>query len=374
MSGQTNNTDILAALNQQIQAINDLVTAIGNLVLSVNVEPADPAVNVNCTPMVSPVINLACGGASAGSEFVSPSGDEGGTPPPGYTEPDPNTVNRKCKAANAIWTTVDSILAELITAGVENYAGLGVTVTAGLLGAVIGSAAPPFGTLVGAVLGVVVGVLGLLVVGGFSLSNMRTALSTYQEDLVCVLYTSTDADLARSAFLGVLTDAAAINTIESTILGYLLPTNLVNLLYFSSTADVETSIDEANINVVCEACTETCAWQLDQGTGTILIGSQFTLTAAEDPVNHFYYVSLGQTEACCPTNHSVTVIHETRAHPNGAGLQRWHPTENCPAVDPTWVWNTNGNVADATQGDGMHISFLDTVGAFTVTLLIDTNI
>ena len=149
MAGLEDSAVILAALNQTVAAINDLAITLSELVLSVNVEPADPAITVNCTPSV--VVNCSpCG--SSGTEVEGGSGDQGQTPPPGYTAPDPETPDRKCKVANMIHDGIASMVNELAILDADAYAQLGYALTLGLVGAAIGSILPGAGTLVGGLL------------------------------------------------------------------------------------------------------------------------------------------------------------------------------------------------------------------------------
>jgi hypothetical protein len=254
MAGQTDNTDILAALNQQIQAINDLITGVSTLVNAVAGLTLECNNNVECRPSVSPMINVTCGGVTGGSQFGADSGVEGGTPPGGYEPPSEQTENRKCKAANAVTWTVREVCENLYDAGVQQYAGLGAALVGGLVGAVLGSAAPPFGTLVGAVLGVVAGVTAAIVGGGLQLSEMASAIDGNPGAFVCALYTTNAADDARDAFIAAMGEEITLNSASSAFLGLVLSNNLTNLLFFTYSDETEQAIDEVEILFSCTAC------------------------------------------------------------------------------------------------------------------------
>lgn len=363
MAGQTENTVMLEALNQQIQALNDLATAIAALTLSST---------VNCTPQVtlSPNVMVSCTGAPTGSNFASANGLEGGTPPPGFVAPDPSTTNRKCKVSNQIWYTVHQILNQLIDMGVQNFASVGAVAMSTLVGAVLGSAEFPFGTLVGAVIGVVVGLVALLVTGGIDLSSTRSALENNEEALVCALYAAETATGAREAFVQVLVDLEAINSLEAQLLGLLLPNNLTNLLFFTSTADVETAIDETTIDITCsEACGSLpTGWTIVQGTGALTIGSNFELTSVVDDNGH-YAISFQKGMGDCPSNDTVTVVADGRSTPHGFAISEY--TEGCTGY--TFVYNTNGSVPANHQECGSQVQGVDYENPFSMTFRIDTG-
>lgn len=261
MGGLTDSEVILAALNQSVQAINDLIAAVEALVLQVDVQSASPDVNVSCTPQV--VVNVSCGGQT-GSTPDSASGDEGQTPPTGYVEPDPETTDRKCRVANMIHDSMGELVTELAVLDVDQYAAVGFVVTLGIVGGILGSAIPVAGTVVGAVAGVASAIALQLVTGGVALdlTDLGTILSTNQESLVQSLYNATTAQGARDAYTAILT-AEGATAIESGLIALALPNDLMNLLFFTR-EDLETQIAAYEGIIDCsQALLE--EWHFDDG-------------------------------------------------------------------------------------------------------------
>jgi len=261
MAGDTNSEVILAALNQQVQAINDLITAVGALVLQVEVASALPDVNVTCTPSV--VVNVSCTGEQ-GSVVESGNGDQGQTPPTGYTAPDPETTDRKCRVANLIHDSMVALVDELAIMDVDQYAAVGFVVTMGIVGAALGSALPVAGTVIGAVAGIVSGIAIQLVTGGVALdlTDLGTLLSNNQDALVQSLYNATSADDARSAYTAILT-AQGATVVEAGLISLALPNDLTNLLFFTR-EDLEPQIAEYTGTVDCVLAVVD-AWHWDAG-------------------------------------------------------------------------------------------------------------
>lgn len=255
MAGSTQNADLLAALNQQIQAINDLITGIANLALNVEVQSASPDVNLTCTPnvTVTPQITVNCSTGAGGSSIEQPQGDENGTPPPGYEPPDENTTDRKCKVSNFIFDSVKATIDKLAIMDVDVYANVGYVITLGIVGGILGSEVPVAGTVVGAVAGVVVAIASLLVTGGavLDLGDIQDLLSAHQEDLVNTLFNSTDATSARDEFIAALAGWGA-SYAEQQLVGLLLPNDLTNLLFFTI-PEYEPTFDGYEGAVNCEA-------------------------------------------------------------------------------------------------------------------------
>lgn len=258
MAGLENNVDVLSALNQQIAAMNDLIEAVAALVLQTTV-------NADCTPEItfSPVITctplVACtsyatvaAGAFGGTTVPAEVGEEEGDPPPGYVPPDPETEDRKCKVANFLIDSVQSVVTKLDLLDVDQYGALGFILCAGLLGGVLGSEIPIAGTLIGAVAGAIAAVAVLLVTGGAALSfqDMTTLLTDERQALICHLYLALDAQAAREDFVGHLVNEGA-TAIEAQLFAWCLPNSLTNLLFFTI-EEYEAQLDGWPITTACE--------------------------------------------------------------------------------------------------------------------------
>src|SRR4030065_2703030 len=103
----TQETRSVAEVTAQNTNFSDLVAAINGLSLvcapEINVESATPDIYTSCP---TPIIQVNCGAAgSTGSALDGGVVDENDPPPEGY-ERDPNIDNRKCKAANQIYDVV----------------------------------------------------------------------------------------------------------------------------------------------------------------------------------------------------------------------------------------------------------------------------
>jgi hypothetical protein len=266
MAGSTTNEVILAALNQQIQAINDLITAIGNLALQVTVQSATPDVTLNCTPNVtlSPTINVTCGAGSAGSGPQQPPGDQGQTPPAGYTTPDPEVTDRKCKVANFLFDSVLLTVQKLAVMDADQYLVLGYVLTLSIVGGILGSEIPIAGTVVGAVAGAIVGIVTLLIQGNavLDLGDLVSLLSGDHEALVNDLFNATDATDARQRFTARLT-ANGASLAEAALAGFLLPNDLTNLLFFAK-EEYEPTLDGYDGAIDCSYQLVT-QWQFTTG-------------------------------------------------------------------------------------------------------------
>jgi len=133
---------------------------------------------------------------------------------------------------------------------------LGVGATIGLVTAALAVLTGPIGWTV-AVLGVVTGIILVFIVETIDLEELKGYLEVNQEDLVCALYNSTDADGARDAFEQILTDAgAAANQIV--LVHAILVYDALNALYFKLEGakgdELEARLDGYEGSVECGGC------------------------------------------------------------------------------------------------------------------------
>jgi hypothetical protein len=237
MSGEENNTNLLAGLNQLIKAVNDLVLS--------NTQ----TVNASCPPPVTNVY-VTCTSTGAGGEtgpgggpIIEPPPIEPGEPgevPPGF--PEGYTYNDylayKCRAANRI---VDDLIGTCVNMsslggalGVISGAALYAFINTSLLsGVLVGVMAIGFSAATAAA--IIIATMVAIVaegVGGFLyFSNLATALDGQHDDLVCLLFTALSVEAARSDFEAAIDDAITglgigetisdqLNTIVLTLCGY----------------------------------------------------------------------------------------------------------------------------------------------------------
>lgn len=233
MTGLTNNADLLAAMNQQVQAINDLCSCL----------------------TVSVITNV-----SVGVSLEQEEGLEGDPPPAGAGEPDPIT-ERKCVAAEVLWRDVDQILNNLV----DNPLSVGwfdlVTFSLFLQNYV------EQGTLLLSQINL--GIYGWLVdwasyVVSFdavvSYTDMRDDWFANKASLICAMYNSVSPTDALVDLLAVLT---GLTTSEKNFIALLLPNDALNVLYFS-VGTSESVLSSYTATFDCSGCCP--LWQPIQGS------------------------------------------------------------------------------------------------------------
>lgn len=262
MAGVEDNTNILEGMNQVIKAVNDLV--------------------------LSSSTTLNCGGC--GTEPPSDPGEEGEAPPPGWQDLDdapgtPDYQERKCKVANLIHENYTDWMTLWKAYSVDTYTAGSVTVLITLLGTLLGLLAlPMLGLIAGAVIGFYAGLALVIIAGGFDLDNLLILLGTEEEDLVCALYNSNDAQTGKDNYIQTLSDAgASAGTLA--LLEAAIAINAMNLLYFRKDGQdaVEAMLDGYSGPVDCDtACI--CLYDVDVVSGTLLgvVGDVFEFDSEED--------------------------------------------------------------------------------------------
>lgn len=324
MAGQTPNTTILKAIDQVIEALNDLaanfqpvkppdlgtietnigrigdeiatlnttvetrsiaetvaqntnfadlVAAIGQLSLvcapEINVQSATPTINLSCPP---PVINIQTGGGQTGIKLEDPPVSETDPPPVGQ-EPNPNIDNRKCKAANRIYDEIYLMIGKLKLQDADTLTGVGIVAATALIGALLGSGAPLIGNLIGAVFGAIVGIVIALVSGiAIDLDDIQTILSNKHQELVCALYNATDTTQAKNGFITVLQEGG-LNSVEAiAFMGYFLYSDVLKVL-FQAVGNSEALLDGYATSVGCDACSSDCYTFDENEQGFVLSSS-----------------------------------------------------------------------------------------------------
>lgn len=200
MPAQTDNSTILAAQNQIVQAILDLLAGEINVTLpegaiQVNVTIPENAIQVNCSGGGGCGGCNTCGGGgdvtsvNDGPQVVQPDPNED-PPPDGF--PDWNTYNSyKCQAANYVF--------DQYVGSIRNWGGL-FGLTGGLTIAVIVGllllTVPPVGlTAILSALGILFGIdVGLFA----NFTEVANDLEDNRDDIICQLYQSTDTGEAKT--------------------------------------------------------------------------------------------------------------------------------------------------------------------------------
>jgi hypothetical protein len=225
MPAQTNNTDILQAINQTVQALLDLAGQItGGGETTVNVAAPNVAVTVNCN----------CGGSGGQGPTTPPTDytDDGETPPTGY--PDYPTYNQaKCNASQWVVNTIAGDISWLLGVDIA-----GMTVAALGVGLLI-----PGIDLVAA-LGIF---LFMASIGVFtsSLVSVQSWLSANSDDIRCAIYSAVSATEAKAAVIALI-EASALSSTEQSVLKYFITQAAINKAFDFSNVP--------NLGADCSGC------------------------------------------------------------------------------------------------------------------------
>jgi hypothetical protein len=232
MTGEIDSSDLLAALNQQVKAVNDLC---GCLAVTVNVSST---FNVGITIEQDP-------------------GTEGGSPPAGAGPPDPIT-DRKCLITEILYDDIETIITNLkdnpLSISLFDLIELGIALA-------------PYinqGTLyVGETLQ---GIWGWLVDFAVTMqlnlqlldfTDMLAKWQANKNQLICDMYDSTSPSAVRTAMT---TTLAALSSAEiSLITDTWLTNDVLNTLYFSvgnSESIISAFTGTLDCEAICNPCTE----------------------------------------------------------------------------------------------------------------------
>lgn len=262
----------------------DWATLLGALELTQDIQvdvPELPVTVNNNVPVPSvtaknyiDVTCSSCGGGCGGGDAPTTPGSQGGSPPPGYSEPTfegepapPGTGAydaRKCAVANLLH---DSIIDTVVKLNDMPYVGTTVEILASTLGAAWLAAVS---TLVSVYLGTtgLVGAIGLGVSGFLNnlatglvnqfvdLEVLATELTDNREDLICAWYNSYSTAQAVSQYLQAASDAG-IGIGNQTVLSALVIGDIVNILFFDKdavSAKIEQALDGYTPPTDCVDC------------------------------------------------------------------------------------------------------------------------
>lgn len=244
MSGQTNNTTLLAAENQEIVALNEITTAIGNIEIpsnqievTLNTTGLETAIGTLQIALVSTLealrvvvrnLNFCCATpTTTPPEPGTPGGGSPGDPPgPDQSEPE-GTIEekevRRCKVAmwlinnylETVVTYCDQYNVDMvINTAVQAGFGIAVPVTAGIAAAAIAGVAGLFVTpgpdptdaIVAVVAFAITSVVtGLITQSGeLDFANLANFIDDNREKMICALANSQNAWSAHSALMSVI--------------------------------------------------------------------------------------------------------------------------------------------------------------------------
>jgi hypothetical protein len=290
--------DVIRRFRQEVDDMScDFVEAINNLTASVTVNAGG-----------------GCG-CDVGNDVDTDDGEEGGELPGlvlevPYEEAD-EIESRKCLAANYIHMSVRDVVHELEVNRADSYGYAGIVFVLSLVSTIVGTLlAGPFGLMVGAVVGSFLSMAVLLFKGSFDLSDLSGAIESDEDGAVCALYEATTASGARDAYVAHLVSEGA-TSIETEFTEYLLPNNLMNLLFFAW-GDSEATIEAVTPVSDCVSCLQPCSFELQIGTGDITYdGEEFVLSSEPDSGQHRIRFQIPMQPADEECNREVEVVSAT---------------------------------------------------------------
>jgi len=251
-------TTILGALDAFLDAISGLTGSIVNL---------------------TSVTNVSACGCPVG-EAPDNDGTDGETIPDDvgsihYSEPDPAPgYDRKCRVAEVIWNTADELLDKWDVWDVDQYAQVGLTGMASIIGATFGLLGGPIGVVIGAVGGAAIGIALQLIAISFNVDDMKDFLDAKKSEFICALYTSDSTSAAQIA-LEQLMNIYGLSTTEKVIFTYILSNAVLSTLFFD-TDGMAAYLDGFTPTFDCDTCPEVdcLTWFImsvaDGGGGTIV--------------------------------------------------------------------------------------------------------
>lgn len=275
-------------------------------------------------------------------DVVQEDGEEGGTPPPGFEEPDPIT-DRKCKASNYVWVAVDDMLAKLIASPVEEFLTLGVGAMTGLVGGLLGLATvgAVFLSLVILGAGAVLSIVLAIVVVGVDLAAIKTLWLSEAGDIVQALWESTSASDARDRVLVILA-AAGLSAVNQAVARALLPDMALNLLFFEFEGS-SAEIDAQPITYPCvDPCLEFYTLSIAQGGGGTVVdlgGGVVRFTSApgidgRERVGASMWWNNSADDCCGPEITVEYLAGPTTGYDGTDGVRVWEdgPGDDCQAL------------------------------------------
>jgi hypothetical protein len=282
-------------------------------------------------------------------DVVQEDGERGGSVPAGFDPPDPIT-DRRCKASNYVWVAVDDMLAKLIASPVEEFLTLGVGAMTGLVGGLLGLAAvgAVFLSLVILGAGAVLSIVLAIVVAGVDLPAIKALWLSEAGDVVQALWESTSASDARDRVLVVL-DTAGLSAVNQVVARALLPDIALNLLFFEFEGS-SAEIDAQPITYPCVApCVKFFTIPLVQGGGGTVVdlgGGVIRLTSApgldgrERVGVRMWWDEV--TPDCCGPELTVTYLSgPTTGYDGTEGVRVWEDGPGGDCISLTQVYGAS---------------------------------
>lgn len=193
--------------------------------------------DLNCVEVIASIDNLA---AQVGLINVNLQGAVGCGCDGDQFDPAPLTdedvenpgegyLDDKCRVANVLHDRVLNMANTLDSVGVVNLLNLGVGTATAIIGGLVAAGPAGWGALL--VVGVVSGILLLIVqLSAGEFGTLATELDENQDDLICALFSATDAPGAREAYIDIL-DAQSVNVIVQQIVAFMLTNSVCNQLF-----------------------------------------------------------------------------------------------------------------------------------------------
>lgn len=373
MAGQTDNTDILAGINQLIQAVNDKI--------------------MSCTPSVSSNVTVYCGQGGAGKDPPSEPAEEGQPPPDGWEDPPTPGYNRKCRVANAIHENfrqyvyyaerngIDTIYEEVVEALWD--------IVVALSAAIIAEMAPVLGVpLLPAAIGSAVGfpeeIALALWTGDFDMARLLSVMDANEEALVCALYNSVDYAQAVDDYQQILLDNGATAG-DVALLDKLMIADIINFLFFQRGAlwvakggpDVEAALDGYVGSVDCSGCGGPVVLYMIWGSLVSSDNNTFILQSEQAPGgNHQISFHVNDPDWDDATTPVARMTAATTPGYVGPGYNNWAQWQFYRLVDAVWTLVVESNAAYPPMPSELfrQFNYVPNVSSqFQITITLENN-
>jgi hypothetical protein len=323
----TNIVDI-AVEEFQMAGCEDLTDAVNNLTAQVGL------INTN----VANANDCGCDGTSF---------DESELTDEDVQEPGPDYLDDKCRVANVLHDRIRNFASTMDTIGVDNILNLGVGLATSIVAGLVLAGPGGWATLL--VIGVVSGILLLLVdltAGQFG--DLVTELDNNQDDLVCALFSATDASGARDAYVGIL-DAQAVGVPVQQVVAFMLTNSVTNQLFVPSGAYISGTdwLNDGYTPTDCDTCgTDSLSYividGIECGTGSLQVSAtQRTLQPTYFEAEDIYRLQFQMNDQSRNVGMNLVVVSD-------AGVTGWPTCRVRCNSDQETIWIHD----DATDGLG----------------------
>ena len=262
--------------------------------------------------------DCGCPGGT-GTEYDGPNEQQPTVFGPGEQWPtEQDYLDDKCHIANLMvqdyrqmWVDLDNLDIDTLTAGV---ASLGIGIVASVIAATF--ATGPIGLTIGVVAGLVSLFVGIPL---FDLSDIIATIDANKNDLVCALYSASDASEAKTDFEAILA-TGPLSFLETSAINLVGVNNFYNQL-FTPQEGYESQTVSAPVD--CATCPGPLGvyYQIDgdgneSGNGAIFTdGTPMTITSQLDTTLGFHYIRVGIYEE--GVNQTANYANDCTALPPG---------------------------------------------------------